>query len=544
MEKTTESDNGSNEPVRTETGEPEVVYPDTSHLVLATIALMVAVFLVAIDVHILATASPKITTEFDSLLDLTWYGGAYLLAQIALQPTYARLYQVFPIKNIFVAAITTLEIGSIIGAKSSSSRMLIIGRALQGTGAGGVLAGGLLMINYLIPKPKRPLYLSVIASMYSVAAVVGPVLGGVFAESRLTWRFCFWINLPIGLIACAAIVFALKEPSRSSTAQPLIDKIKMLDPLGASVLIAWVTCLLLALQRASIPQPWSYSGIWGPLLAFGILFCIFVIVQYYQKDRAIIPYRIISQRTIAFCCLFEVTIFLGTTTIVYYLPFYFQSVKGLTPHQSGILILPFVVTNSFFAFAGGVVISKTGYYVPFLWAGSAIMVIGCGLLYTLNINSTTSAIVGFQMIASIGYGLCVQVPFTAVQVLPGKDIAVGNGLMAFFQGLGGALSVSAAQTIFSNALHQRLDKIPEISSDVIISYGATNFVSKVPSEVVHAVREAYGVATRDAFMLTIIGSGLAFLASLGVEWRRHYVPKRAVQDEEPGVTQREIVEPK
>lgn len=261
-----------------------------------------------------------------------------------------------------------------------------------------------------------------------------------------------------------------------------------------------------------------------------------------NSTRAIIPYRILTQRTVAFCCLFEVTIFLSTTTIVYYLPFYFQSVKGFSPHQSGIHILPFVVTNSAFGFAGGVAISKTGIYVPFMWIGAAIMCLGCGMIYTLNMDSGKGSMVGYQLLASAGYGLGVQVPFTAVQLLPEKDIAIGNGLMAFSQGLGGALAVSVAQTIFSNALHVHLDEIPNINADVIISYGATNFLSKIPPGLVHAVREAYGAATRDAFILPIVGAGLAFLASLGVEWRRHYIPKKkSPAANEPGVTQREVV---
>ncbi|KAF2262954.1 MFS general substrate transporter [Lojkania enalia] len=542
MEKVSDAERATESPVSESPVQAteEQVYPDTFHLALATLALMVAVFLVALDVHILATATPKITTEFDSLLDLTWYGGAYLLCQIALQPTYARLYQVFPIKHIFVVALLFLETGSIIGAKAPSSTVLIIGRALQGTGSGGLIAGGLLMITYLVPKPKRPMYLSVIATMYAVAAVVGPVLGGIFAESRVTWRFCFWMNLPIGVVAGAVILFAFTEPKRPSTDQPLKKKIMTLDPFGASVLISWVTCLLLALQRASIPQPWSYSGIWGPLLAFGILLCVFVIVQFYQKDRAIIPYRILAQRTIAFSCLFEVSIFLATTTIVYYLPFYFQSVKGFSPHESGIYILPFVVTNSAFAFASGVLISKTGIYVPVMWLGSAVMMVGCGLLYTLDINSTDGHIVGYQLLASAGYGFCVQVPFTAVQILPDKDIPIGNGLVSFFQGLGGALSVSAAQTIFSNALHEHLAEIPNINVDVIISFGATKFGSEV-SDIADAVRVAYGAATRAALILPVVGSGLALLASFCVEWRRHYVPRRKRHTEEPGVTQREVI---
>ncbi|KAF2180969.1 MFS multidrug transporter-like protein [Zopfia rhizophila CBS 207.26] len=540
VEKVNDVGDGVEQVAESEESRSEDQYPNFPTLVLTTVALMVAVFLVALDVHILATATPKITTEFDSLLDLTWYGGSYLLTQIALQPTYGRLYQVFPIKYLFVTATIILEIGSIIAAKAPTSKVLIVGRAVQGSGAGGILAGGLLMINYLISKPKRPIYLSIIATMYAVAAVVGPVLGGVFAESRVTWRFCFWMNLPIGFVACAMICYAFTEPKRASTEQPLKKKLMSLDPFGASILIAWVTCLLLALQRASIPQPWSSAGIWGPLLAFGILLCIFIILQYYQKDSAIVPFRILSQRTIAASCIFEVTIFMATTTLVYYLPFYFQSVKGFSPHQSGIYILPFVVTNSVFAFAGGFVISQSGIYVPFMWGGAAVMAVGCSLIYTLDINSTDAPIVGYQLIASIGYGLCVQVPFTAVQVLQEKDIPIGNGLMAFFQGLGGALAVSAAQTIFSNTLHKHLEEIPDINADVIISFGAANFVSKVPGDVVHAVQAAYGAATREAFILPIIGAGLAFVSSLGMEWRRHFVPEKK-ENMRPGETRREVV---
>jgi hypothetical protein len=235
---------------------------------------------------------------------------------------------------------------------------------------------------------------------------------------------------------------------------------------------------------------------------------------------------------------------MATTTIVYYLPFYFQSVKGLSPHQSGIHILPFVVTNSAFAFATGIFISKTGIYVPVMWIGAAIMATGCGLLHTLDINSGTGPIVGYQLLASAGYGTCVQIPFTAVQVLPDKDISIGNGMVAFFQGLGSALAVSVAQTIFSNSLHQHLDELPGVNANVIISFGATNLVSKVPPSLIHPVRLAYGYATRNALILPIVGAGLAMLASFGVEWRRHHVPQKKRDEEEPGVAHREVVEVK
>lgn len=233
---------------------------------------------------------------------------------------------------------------------------------------------------------------------------------------------------------------------------------------------------------------------------------------------------------------------MASTTIVYYLPFYFQSVKGFSPRESGIHLLPYVVTNSAFNFAAGIIIAKVGIYVPFMFLGAAILAIGGGLLFTLDINSGIGPIVGFQSLASAGFGLCVQVPFTAIQVLPEKDLAIGNGLILLFQGLGSSLAISAAQTIFSNSLHHHLEELPDVNADAIISYGAVNIVGRVPDSLVYPVRLAYGAATSDAFKLTIAGATIASIASLGVEWRRSHSPVVEAVIEELGVTQRQVIE--
>ncbi|RYP74742.1 hypothetical protein DL771_002806 [Monosporascus sp. 5C6A] len=248
-------------------------------------ALMIALLLAALDTNILAVVIPKITTDFGSLDDVAWYGSAYSITKMALQPTFGRLYYTMSLKITFCVCVALFGAGSIVCALAPNSLTLIVGRAIQGCGCAGIHAGVLSIMAFLVSKEKMPIFIAIISSTYAVSSVLGPILGGVLTESWLTWRFCFWINLPIGFVSILVTVSFFREPERESTKMPIREKLSTLDPIGSCILIGAITCLILALQWGGITLPWSDSKVWGCLLGFVLTMAVFIALQIHRKER-------------------------------------------------------------------------------------------------------------------------------------------------------------------------------------------------------------------------------------------------------------------
>jgi MFS family permease len=508
---------------------------DTAAFIMMTVALMSGTFLVALDTNILATAIPKITTEFSSLDHVSWYGAAYSLCKMVFQPSYGRMGSVFPLKTVFYIANFLLAVGSVVSALAPSSEVLILGRAIQGWGGAGIFSTIITMSGFAVSKHKMPLFISILSSMYIAASILGPIIGGVFADSRVTWRFCFWINLPIIAVSVLLTHFAIKEPERESTKAPLLEKLAKLDPVGTLVLMGSVVCLILALQWGGITMPWSDSRVWGCLLGFVLTLALFIWYQVKRKEDALIPMRIITQRTVASSCAVATLLIIGVNVPIYYLPFYFQASLGLSTTKSGLYILPLAACNPVASIISGSAVTKTGVYVPWMMTSGALAAVGYGLLSTLNMNSNLGHILGYQIVASIGFGLGIQLPFTAVRnVLDDADIAIANALVVFFQGLGTSLSLSVGQTVFLNILNQRLRaKLPAEEAQRIADLGAGDVDSDhIEGRYLPIVTKAYNIAMQNAMYLGIASAIAAFLCSCCVEWRK--IERQKKEEEETG----------
>lgn len=212
---------------------------------------------------------------------------------------------------------------------------------------------------------------------------------------------------------------------------------------------------------------------------------------------------------------------MGLYSHIFYLPFYFQAIKSTTAEGSGIRTIPYLVSITLASIVVGGLITKIGIYAPFTWVGTAIFTIGAGMIYTLKVNSSTATWIGYQLLAGIGAGAAIQIPFISVQaVLSAKDMPTGNALTIFFNSLGGALSISIAQNIFSNTLLQKLvADVPGINPQTVIQAGATHLVDVVPPALLPAVLVAYDDAVTTAFIVAIATGGIAFLCSLALEWK-------------------------
>jgi MFS family permease len=368
------------------------------------------------------------------------------------------------------------------------------------------------------------MYQGLFGATFAVASVVGPLLGGAFTDSKATWRWCFYINLPLGAIVMAGLVFFLHLNEKEKKKVSLKEQFIQLDPLGFAFFLPSIICLLLALQWGGTQYDWSSWRVILLLVFFAVLFSAFVAVQVITRHTtATIPSRIILQRSVIFCNFY--TFFNGATfmTEVYYIPIWFQAIKGSSAVHSGIQSIPLILALVTLAMLCGALVQRFGYYTPFMWVGSIIMSIGAGMIFTWTVDSGHEEWIGYQVLLGIGIGMGMQQSNLAVQtVLKHRDVPTGSALVFFCHSLGGAIFSSVGQNVFLSKFTNQLHKFPPGVLDMrtLINTGATEIRDVVPPQYKDQVIEAYNYALMHGPMLVCIITGcLTFLGALGVELR-------------------------
>ncbi|KAJ5118320.1 major facilitator superfamily domain-containing protein [Penicillium atrosanguineum] len=503
----------------------ESEYPPLSKVIIIIMALYLAVFLVALDQTIIGVAIPKITDQFKSISDIAWYGSAYFLTSTALQPSYGRIYKIFSVKWGFLVAVAIFEIGSLLCAVAPSSTVLIVGRAIAGIGVAGIFSGAMVIIAATVPLPKRPLVFGMFGMVWGIASIAGPLLGGAFTDG-VSWRWCFYINLPIGGLSIGVILLFLRLPNKMDhSGESIFTRIKQLDLIGAGLLIPAIICLLLALQWGGNQYAWNNSRIIGLFVGFGLLVILFAASQVYLGEQATLPPHILKQRTVLSACLFALFFGGAFFVLVYYVPIFFQSVKGSSAMKSGIQLLPLMLATVVSSVVLGGLITIAGYYTPFLIGSAAIAAIGTGLITMFDVDISSGKWIGYQIVVGAGVGAGFQVPMTAVQtVLDPSDIPVGTAMVMFFQTLGGALFIAVGQSVFQNGLIDGISTYaPGVSPAAIVGAGATEMRSVLGKlgqlDQVDGVIKAYMSGLRDTYRVSLALMVVAFVASLFLEWK-------------------------
>ncbi|KAI1614547.1 DNA repair protein RAD50 [Exophiala viscosa] len=499
----------------------EAQYPHGIKLALITLALCLSVFLVALDNTIIATAIPKITDHFNSLGDVGWYGSAYLLTTCALQLFFGKLYTFYSIKYVYLTSIAIFEVGSAVCGAAPSSKALIVGRAIAGIGSAGIFSGAMVIIAYTVPLVKRPIYTGIIGAMYGIASIAGPLLGGAFTDGP-GWRWCFYINLPLGAITLVVIFFFFQSPNRAAeTKMSWKTRAYQLDLGGTGLFIVDIVCCLLALQWGGSTYPWSDWRIILCLTLFGVLTVLFIILQFYMGDFATVPVRIIRQRNVAASAWFVFTLGGAFFLLVYWLPIWFQAIKGATAFKSGIMCLPMVLSLVVASLIGGGLTTAIGHYWPFYYLSVIFSAIGAGLLTTFMTDTGHSMWIGYQVIYGLGVGFGMQQALVAVQAtLPLKDIPTGTALVMFMQTFGGALFVSVAQNVFNNRLISTLPKYaPGIDPSIIVNVGATSLRNEIPAKYLQGVLFAYNLALTNTWYISVAMCCLQLIGAIFVEWK-------------------------
>ncbi|CAG8194114.1 unnamed protein product [Penicillium nalgiovense] len=501
-----------------EVKEDETHLPTGARLAAIIISILFAMFLVALDRTIIATAVPRIANQFNSLNDLSWYASAYLLTSCATQLSWGKVYTFYSTKTVFLIAILIFEVGSAICGGAPNSKAFIVGRAIAGIGSAGIFSGATVIVAQIVPLAKRPIFVGLMGSIFGISSIIGPLMGGAFTDN-VTWRWCFYINLPIGGFTMVVLFLFLAVPH---TPQPCTWKRKILrlDPLGSMFFLPSVICFLLALQWGGTAYPWSNGRIIALFVIAGVLLIVFVGVQIHLKKDATVPPHIFNQRSIISGVVYALCVGGGQISMLYTLPLWFQAVRGTSAVKSGIDTIPMVLALVIGSILSGSIITATGYYVPWMFVAAILMSTGAGLMTTFKVDTNHAGWIGYQVLFGIGIGTGMQQPSMAAQtILPMDEVSIGVSLMFFAQSLGGAVFIAVAQSLFQNYLGANLPHIQGIDVTKILAAGATGLSDAVPAAKLTQVLTLYNDGLRQSFIVAVAVSCLMIVPALTMEWR-------------------------
>ncbi|PYH43050.1 MDR family MFS transporter [Aspergillus saccharolyticus JOP 1030-1] len=504
--------------------EPEWVHGVT--LVMVIMGITLVVFLMLLDVSIVSTAIPHITSQFKSLEDVAWYGSAYTISSAALQPLTGKFYTYFSSKWTCLSFFAVFELGSVVCGAASSSKMLIIGRAVAGMGSSGMLNGALNLLAAAVPTEKRPTMIGVIMGFGQLGLVGGPLIGGALTTYS-TWRWCiegFYINLPIGGVVGALLLFTripdqqAKPPAREVMRLPFLYKF---DLVGFILFAPASIMLLLGLQYGGNHYAWDSATVIGLFVGAAAGFAVFAAWERRMGAEAMIPAHLVCNPIVLCSSLLSMATFGFTMTLSYYLPIYFQSVRGKSALVSGVDLLPNILSQLVMAVGSGVLISKWGYYLPWAILGAILSSVGNGLLATLGPHTSIPRWAGYQALVGFGRGAISQVPIIAIQAtIPATSTSTAMAMMTCAQTFGGAIFLAVAEVIFAQALRVEIPRYaPAVDAEVVIAAGATGFRAVVAAKELPGVVRAFAESLDRVFYLAVGLSVVQFGVAWGVGWR-------------------------
>ncbi|KAK9774991.1 putative Major facilitator superfamily (MFS) profile domain-containing protein [Seiridium cardinale] len=499
--------------------DPEPEYVTGIKYWLIVFALCLAIFVIMLDGTVIATAAPEITDEFHSLADLGWYSSVYFSALSIAQLLFGKLNTLYSIRWTYTCAMLlflALVVGSAICGAAPNSPALIVGRAIAGLGCSGLLIGTFSLIPLIAAPLKRPIFVGTVGGVLGLGMSIGPLVGGAFTEN-VTWRWNFYLNLPVGAVSYLIFFFLVHPPATSKPIKSASSILRAIDLLGLLIVAPCVICLLLALQWGGTIYPWSDGRIIALLVLFGVLGIAFIAVEIWQGDEALLPPRVFTQRSLLAAVFFCFCSSGSSFTFAYYVPIWFQAVLGTSPLQAGVDTLPLVISQTIASVVGGGGIAAMGYIWPFMIASSVLLSVGAGLITTFNPTIPTGNWIGYQILYGLGMGLSAQTPLMVAQnVLELDDIPLGSGMVMFTQTIAGAIFTAVAQALFGNTLYSGLAglNLPGFDFSEALAGGVTSITAGLTGNLKQAVVQVINTALTHSWRLCVALSCIGMIGSL------------------------------
>ncbi|KAJ2685204.1 hypothetical protein IWW39_004436 [Coemansia spiralis] len=526
---TNTNDNGGEEEKASEikSTQPHTPIPmSKTRRLIVFVSLALTMLLASLDLTIVTTAIPKISQEFSALSEATWIATAYMLTTTALQPLYGRLSDTFGRVPSLIVSILVFIAGSAVCGWAQSMGVLIFGRALQGVGGAGLVALVFIIISDVTSEEERPAYSGVLGAVWSIASVIGPVLGGVFSD-KASWRWAFLINLPISGVVLLIVVFFLRLPQPQGS---FWEKIKRVDFLGSAVLIGAVVMLLLALTWGGKDFPWSSARVIC-LLIFGIIMLgVFLLIEWKTSADPTVPIPLFRIRNVSLSVLGQFFMGVGMFCPMFFIPIWYTIVKNSGSITAGLHLLPYLLSISLVSVASGFLVVRTGRYRGLVIFGTAIFVVGTGLMVLFDEEISSGKQIGFMFLMGFGLGLNIQILLIVVQTAaPTEEMASATTLFLFMRILGSSIGVAAMQSIFQNSLLPKLTRLvaehPEFTAAIMGSVNDQSLIYKsgIPLDTRNELVHIYVLALKKVFIATVPFAGVAFLLTLPLK----HVPLRA-----------------
>ncbi|HDR9228874.1 TPA: MFS transporter [Burkholderia vietnamiensis] len=470
-------------------------------------ALLLVMLLSALDQTIVSTALPTIVGELGGLDRLSWVVTAYLLSSTVVLPLYGKLGDLYGRKVVLQAAIALFLAGSALCGIAQDMPQLIVLRALQGLGGGGLMVVTMAAIGDLVPPDRRARYQGMFGGVYGLATIVGPLLGGFLVE-HLSWRWIFTINLPLGALALAVIGVAFRPQ-----AAPVKHRI---DYMGAAFLATALTCVILFTSEGGSLLPWSSPQLWLTLVLGAVAIGGFVYEERLAAEP-IMPLELFRQRTFMLMSLIGFVVGIALFGSVTFIPLYLQVVKGSTPSQAGLQLLPMMGGMLTMSVASGRLIARFGTYRPFPIAGTLLGGVAMALLSTLSLDTSLHTIYAYMALLGIGLGMVMPVLTLAVQnAVEFQHMGVATSGATLFRSIGGSLGVAAFGALFSHGLQSRLEQALPANVTLPAALGPTA-VQQLPAAVRDAYLHAFAGSLHGVYLAATGVIAIAFVLAWFVE---------------------------
>ncbi|KAI9852378.1 MAG: hypothetical protein M1838_000900 [Thelocarpon superellum] len=431
--------------------------------IVAFSTLSVITLAAALDATSLSVALPIISRALNgTAIEAFWSGTSFLLTSTVLQPSFASFSHIFGRKPVILTAIVLFAVGAIIAALANNFGVLLVGRSLQGIGGGGIIVLTDVIVTDLIPLRLRGQWFGFISMMWAIGSVSGPIIGGAFAQN-VSWRWIFWINLPLCGIGFLMIPPFLRLNFKVTS---LSEKLRRVDWFGSVLFVASATSFMIPITWGGVIYSWSSFRTLVPLILGGAGLVGFMFYEVYVATEPMIRPRLFRNPTTSIAYFETLLHGMILWCLLYYLPLYYEAVKHLSPILSGVALFPQTFTVAPASVIVGIIVSRTGHYRWSLWSGWVLTCGGMGLLYLLDVNTSTVSWIFLNLVAGLGTGILFpSMAFSIQASVPTKDVAFAVALFSFFRAFGQSIGVAVGGTIFQNEMRRKLLTHPILAGD-------------------------------------------------------------------------------